>query len=80
MLALDLTQYQRLISQLINGISSVLQKLLKYLNGTIISTSFVLLFPVCPIICCFNLNEVLLLFSLGKSIILPLPSKSGSSL
>ena len=28
-------------SQLINGISSVLQKLLKYFNGTEISTSFV---------------------------------------
>ena len=40
----------RLTSQLINGISRVLQKLLKYVNGTIISTSFVLplsgVFPV----------------------------------
>ena len=40
----------RLTSQLINGISSVLQKLLKYFSGTIISTSFVLpaarVFPV----------------------------------
>ena len=40
----------RLTSQLINDISSVLQKLLKYFNGTIISTSFVLpaavVFPV----------------------------------
>ena len=32
----------KLTSQLINGISRVLQKLLKYFNGTIISTSFVL--------------------------------------
>ena len=32
----------RLISQLINGISRVLQKLNKYFNGTSISTSFVL--------------------------------------
>ena len=32
----------RLTSQLINGISSVLQKLLKYFSGTIISTFFVL--------------------------------------
>ena len=31
----------RLISQIINGISGVLQKLSKYFNGTIISTSFV---------------------------------------
>ena len=39
-----------LTSQLINGISRVLQKLLKYFNGTIILTSFVLppagMFPV----------------------------------
>ena len=31
----------RLISQLTNGISRVLQKLLKYFNGTAILTSFV---------------------------------------
>ena len=40
----------RLISQLINGISRVLQKLLKYFESIIISTSFVLpssgVFPV----------------------------------
>ena len=40
----------RFISQLINGISSVLQKLLQYFNGTTISASFVVLthsnFPV----------------------------------
>ena len=30
-----------LISQFINGISRVLQKLFKYFNGTIVSTSFV---------------------------------------
>ena len=40
----------RLISQLINGISRVLQKLLRYFNGTPISASFVLpaagVFPV----------------------------------
>ena len=33
----------RLILQLINDISRVLQKLLKYFNGTAISTFFVLL-------------------------------------
>ena len=32
----------RLFSQLINGISRVLQKLLKYFNGTIISTFIIL--------------------------------------
>ena len=36
----------RLISQLINGISRVLQKILKYCNGTIILTSFVPLLPI----------------------------------
>ena len=35
----------RFISQLINGISSVLQKLLNYFKGTTISTSFVLPMP-----------------------------------
>ena len=38
-----------LISELSKGISIVLQKLLRYVNGTIISTSFVPPFPVCPI-------------------------------
>ena len=35
----------RFISQLINGMSSVLQKLLKCFNGTIISASFSVLLP-----------------------------------
>ena len=40
----------RLTSQLVKGISSVLQKLLKYFRGTIISTSFVcLLLGVFPV-------------------------------
>ena len=38
----------RLISQLINGIFRVLQKLLTYFNGTIMSTPFVPLLPVSP--------------------------------
>ena len=70
----------RLISQLIKGISSVLQKLLKSFNGTIISTFFVLPFPVCAVIFCLNLNGALLLLPSGKSIIFPLLSKAGSSL
>ena len=48
----------RLTSQLINGISIVLQKLLKYFNGTIISTFFV--FPsagVSPVIFTLALND-----------------------
>ena len=48
----------RLTSQLIIGISSVLQKLLKYFNGTIISTSFVLpAAGVLPVIFNLDLND-----------------------
>ena len=48
----------RLTSQLINGISRVLQKLLKYFNGTIISTSFVLpIAGVFPVIFTLDLND-----------------------
>ena len=48
----------RLTSQLINGISRVLQKLLKYFNGTIISTSFVLpAAGVFPVIFILDLND-----------------------
>ena len=47
----------RLISQLINSISRVLQKLLKYFNGTAISTSFVLPSAgVVPVIFILDLN------------------------
>ena len=47
----------RLTSQLINGISSVLQKLLKYFSGTVISTSFVLPSSgVSPVIYTLDLN------------------------
>ena len=59
----------RLISQLIKDISSALQKLLRYFNGIIISTFFVPPFPVCLVICCLNLNEILLLLLAGKPII-----------
>ena len=51
--------YIRLNSQLINGISRTLQKLLKYFNGTIILTAFAIPFPVEPVIFCLNLNEAL---------------------
>ena len=51
----------RLTSQLIKGISKVLQKLLKYFNGTIISTSFVPSSPVSPVIFALNLNESVVL-------------------
>ena len=49
----------RSTSQLISGISRVLQKLLEYFNGTIISTSFELpLLGVFPVIFTLNLNDL----------------------
>ena len=60
----------RLTSQLINGFSSVLQKLLKYFSGPIISTSFA--FPsagVFPVIFVLYLNDSdLAKLSLGISL------------
>ena len=48
----------RLTSQLINGILTVLQKLLTYFNGTIILTSFVLRSAgVFPVIFTLDLND-----------------------
>ena len=48
----------RLTSQLIKGISRVIQKLLKYFNGTIISTSFSLtLLGAFPVIFILDLNN-----------------------
>ena len=47
----------RLILQLISGISRLIQKLLKYFNGTAISTSFTFpLFGLFPLISVLNLN------------------------
>ena len=71
-----------LISQLINCISRALQKILRSLNGTIISATFVPSFPFSPVIFCLNLNETLLLFLLlaEKSMIFLLLSNTGSSL
>ena len=65
--------------ELIKDISSALQNLLRYFNGTIISTSFVPRPPACLAIYCLNSNELLLLSLTGKSIILPLVSIGGSS-
>ena len=48
----------RLTSQLIKGISRVLQKLLKYFNGTVISTYFSLpAAGVFPVIFILDLND-----------------------
>ena len=69
----------RFISQLINGISRVLEKLLKSFNGTLVLSFFV---PSSSAVLCIfvlNLNEALPLLLAGKSSIAPL-FKSGSSL
>ena len=48
----------RFISQLISGNSRAFEKLLKYFNGTAISTSFVLsALGVLPVILALNLND-----------------------
>ena len=70
----------RLISQLNNGISRVLQKLLKYFNGTIISTPLVPSAHISLAVFCLNLNETLLLLSAGSLAIAILASKNSSSL
>ena len=80
--ALDITQFadqvkMRIISQLINCILRVLQKLLKYFNGTIILTAFVPLFPIEPVISCLYFNEAQLPGKLSRA---PASVKIGSSL
>ena len=60
----------RIISKLSNDILKVLQKLYKYFNWTITSTSFVTPFPVRPVICCLNLSKILLLLLAEKLILL----------
>ena len=56
----------RLISQLINNISRVLQKLFKYFNGTAVSTFFILkspgVFPAFLILDLNNSDSVILSF------------------
>ena len=66
--------------QLISSILIILQKLLKYFNGTLVLT-FLVLFSVLHAISFSNLNEALLLLLVlvGKSVEAPL-SKTDSSL
>ena len=59
--------------------TKVLQNLIKYFNGTIVLTSFMLSFSVLPTIFVLNLNEVLLLLLARKSITTLLAFKAGSS-
>ena len=68
----------RFTSELISGISWVLQKVFKYLNGTIISTLIVPMLPVWAVIFSLNLNELVVL-SLIKSTTATVLSKAGSS-
>ena len=70
----------RLISQLINDISRVFQKLLRYFSGAYISVFFVSLSLALPIIFFLYLNEGLVSSLTWQLIILPLSSKSGWSL
>ena len=62
----------RLISQLINGILNVLQKLLRYFNGIIISISFVPFLPDSLFIFSLILNKLLVTLAALNSTILPL--------
>ena len=65
---------------MIKGISRLLQKLLKYFNGTIISTSFVpLLSSVWPVIFSLESNKSVQL-SKAKSTVSPLLFTGGMSL
>ena len=65
------------VSKLINGISGDLQKLLKYFNGTIISTSFLVTLSVLPVIFSLNLYKLVIALALVNSAI---TSAAGSSL
>ena len=67
----------RLISQLINDILRVFQKLLRYFSGAYISVFFVSLSLALPIIYFLYLNEGLVSSLTRQLIILPLSSKSG---
>ena len=69
----------RLISKLINDISGVLQKLLRYFNDAINLSPFMLSLSVLPAIF-LNLNKALLLLSAGKLKIATLVFEAGSYL
>ena len=70
----------RLISQLINCILRVIQKLLNDFASTLLLTFSVPSFAVLPAIFILNLNEALLPLSAGKSVVALLAFKNGSSL
>ena len=64
---------------IIKSIARVLKKLLRHFNGTIISTSFMLLSYVSPVIFSLKLNESVTLATL-KATITPLFITDGLSL
>ena len=70
----------KLILKLIKGIWRVLQKLLRYFNGTIISTFSLPLPPDWPAIFSSNLNELVSALTSSKPVISPLSAKACSSL
>ena len=69
-----------LISQSVKGIPKVLQQLLRYFNGTIISRSFVPTATVLPGTFYLNLHKGLLFLLSSKSKITSSTSKCGSNL
>ena len=74
-------QFQsRVISQLIKGISRVLQKLLRYFNGTVISTFFLPLLPFLPVNFSLRLNESVEALASVHSVIAPSLSTAATSL
>ena len=70
----------RVISKLIKSISRVLQKLLGYFNGTIISIFYVRLLPVLPVDFSLRLKKLVVAFASVKLVIAPLSSTVGTSL
>ena len=70
----------RLISQLVKFMSSVYKKLLKYFDGTIISTSCSPLAPVMPVIFWFKFKWSTIILPTWKVLIAPASIKVGSSL
>ena len=78
----DITQFtnqvrMRWISQLIKNILSMLQKLLKYFDCTIVLAFFVQLFSFSLDLSCLNFNETLSSINLTK---MPASFKAGLSL
>ena len=70
----------RLFSQLIKDISTVLQKLHRYFDGTIVPTFFLPLLPISSVIFSLILDQLVVILAAVKSTILPLAIIAGLSL